>query len=229
MWPARLSNSAQDDGTGGQQSSQLLANTSRSAAPTADREVEVADQANDADRKAGLVFVAAMSVATVFAGAVVFFSLPANLLWTPRHAGSLSRFIATQFPEKWAFFTKAPQSSQYGAYRLTQTAVGTDLLQTPQTLPRNAFGLSRTQRAQGAELAILGHEAAWESCNDYLDVCLQGKIDRHPRTITNATVTHTICGHVLLTEQKLIPWSFRNQSRQDTPWITQMAQVQVRC
>ncbi|WP_196249046.1 SdpA family antimicrobial peptide system protein [Rhodococcoides fascians] len=174
--------------------------------------------------RTGLVFVMSMTVLTALFGAAVFFSLPANLLWTPTTAPGVSTFFATRMPEKWGFFTKDPQSSQYGAYRLGSTE---SLLSTPQALPRNAFGLSRTQRAQGAELAILGHQATWTDCNDYLDSCIDRATD--VTTIESSTRTHTVCGEVLLTEEKLIPWSFREQSRQDQPWVLRTAQIRVQC
>ena len=187
-------------------------------------EQEVAPGDATGSVRTGLAFVMSMAVLTALFGAAVFFSLPANLLWTPTTAPGVSSFFATQIPEKWGFFTKDPQSSQYGAYRL-----GSDesLLATPQTLPRNAFGLSRTQRAQGAELAILGHQATWSDCNDYLDTCISQAAD--VVNIESSTRTHTVCGAVLLTEEKLIPWSFREQSRQDQPWVLRTAQVRVQC
>ncbi|MEW2015333.1 SdpA family antimicrobial peptide system protein [Rhodococcus sp. NPDC076796] len=174
--------------------------------------------------RTGSIFVLSMTVLTALFGTAVFFSLPANLLWTPTTAPGVGTFFATQIPEKWGFFTKDPQSSQYGAYRLGSTE---SLLSTPQSLPRNAFGLSRTQRAQGAELAILGHQATWSDCNDYLDSCIDQAAD--VMNIDSSTRTRTVCGEVLLTEEKLIPWSFREQSRQDQPWVLRTARVRVQC
>ena len=61
--------------------------------------------------------------------------------------------------QNFAFFTRSPETDQIDAYRLDPDGtVGASLLVTPQAKPANLFGLSRTQRAQGPELAILLRE-----------------------------------------------------------------------
>lgn len=81
----------------------------------------------------------------------------------------------------------------------------------PQAKAVNLFGLSRNQRAQGTELAILASEmSAFSPCNDYLGRCLARHIDQ-PLAITNSTNTREFCGAVRLVEQEPVKFAYRDQ------------------
>ena len=84
-------------------------------------------------------------------------SLPPNIVWGRTQLSELrARTQHRPSDRDFAFFTRSPETDQIDAYRLAPDATtGASLLVTPQARPSNLFGLSRTQRAQGPELAIL--------------------------------------------------------------------------
>ncbi|MEU6438941.1 SdpA family antimicrobial peptide system protein [Streptomyces sp. NPDC047046] len=159
----------------------------------------------------------------------LFYTLPSNALSSRHSAGARTAFN-TLVPQNWAFFTRNPETGQTGAYRLGHDGEVSDLLHTPQGAPSNLFGLSRTQRAQGPELGYLnahvtGHYA---KCSAYLADCVEESAKRAPVKVTNTSPLPTLCGDLVLTQEKTVPWAFRNE----VPYqkhVDRVAHVDVRC
>ena len=86
----------------------------------------------------------------------IFFSLPSNVV-SVRDGGSVRVFWAKALPQGWAFFTKPPSDSELVAYRVVEGELVYASL-TPNSRPRNLFGLTRTQRAQGPEIAAMANQ-----------------------------------------------------------------------
>ncbi|WP_353963266.1 MULTISPECIES: hypothetical protein [unclassified Streptomyces] len=69
-----------------------------------------------------------------------------------------------------------------------------NLLRTPQSNPSSFFGLSRTQRAQGPEMAIIDASVTgWKSCSGTLTTCLSQAAALPAAKITNRNPVQTIC------------------------------------
>src|SRR5271156_5189605 len=106
-----------------------------------------------------LAVIVGVAYATVLAAAGMWSlaaTLPSNVVWERTQAPTVRAELNMIAGENFAFFTRSPESEEIDAYRLRPDAtVGPSLLVTPQAEPANLFGLSRTQRAQGPELATL--------------------------------------------------------------------------
>jgi antimicrobial peptide system SdpA family protein len=140
----------------------------------------------------------------------IFFAWPDNVILTTANSPLRTVFGST-FGQGWAFFTNPPQNAITRVYRAGN---GADLLATPQGKAENAFGISRNQRAQGPELAILANsvpnrnECGRGSSKDCLREASTAKaqpIDPHIRR-------QSTCGELILTVEHPRPWAFRETS-----------------
>jgi antimicrobial peptide system SdpA family protein len=160
-------------------------------------------------------------------------SLPSNIVWqriqVPTVRAQLNKIAAQDF----AFFTRSPETDQIDAYRLrSDGTIGTSLLVTPQARPANLFGLSRNQRAQGPELAILLRKVptdAWVDCTE-LDrtTCIE-RVVRHPEAfLRNNSPIPTVCGNVAFTVESTTKWAYRRLT--ETRYtIDRIAAASVEC
>lgn len=131
---------------------------------------------------------------------------PSNVL-NPSGSDSIRKHIAMTVPQGWAFFTKPPDDPELGVY---EARSGQSLLATPQTKAENLFGLSRIQRAQGPELASLSAQVTrWEACVGGAITCLKAISDERPESVTNEGFIRTVCGRVVLTSERPVPWAYR--------------------
>ncbi|MFD8814607.1 SdpA family antimicrobial peptide system protein [Streptomyces sp. NPDC059627] len=158
----------------------------------------------------------------------IFFAMPGNVLTRSWMGGLKSAFTITA-PQGWAFFTKSPQSIDLYAYRDSGHGYPS-LLKTPQVKPSNYFGLSREQRAQGPELAGLARYVAhWDACPEQqITPCLQAAFGRPVRSVDNDSPTPTLCGDLVLAEQRPTPWAYRNFTK-DTTRVQDTVHIRVRC
>lgn len=167
-------------------------------------------------------------VLTVWLIATTVLSLAPHAL-SPRGpvASAVQSAIVTIAPQRWEFFTASQQKPVITAYDATSLE---SLLLFPQTAPRNVFGLSRTQRAQGPELAILASEAKWRRCESRTDgaACLQTAQRTKPQAVSNEARSQTICGNVVIAQQKPTPFEFRRFGYGPAS-ITRAAHLQVTC
>jgi antimicrobial peptide system SdpA family protein len=132
---------------------------------------------------------------------------PSNVL-NPTGSDPLRKYVAMSVPQGWAFFTKPPDDPEIGVY---DAQTGRSALATPQTRVENAFGLSRTQRAQGPELATLASQiTGWKTCETKTRDCLKVEWDEQPERVRNESFVRTICGPVFVTSERPVPWAYRD-------------------
>lgn len=75
----------------------------------------------------------------------------------------------------------------------------------------NAFGLSRNQRAQGTELAIIASNSPkFTDCDDYLSKCLAEPAVK-VFVMNNDTNTHYFCGELRLVQQEPVKFAYRDE------------------
>lgn len=160
-------------------------------------------------------------VATVSAGILIsviavsaFLSADSTVLY-PRETGegdNLRKYLLPLFPESWPFFTKPPTDFEYSVYTVigTNVAKATDF---PNSLPSNAFGFTRTQRAQGPELASLAMQISsdsWIDCVAVAGDCVIAANAEEALPLDNSSILPTFCGAYVLAETEPVEWSFRD-------------------
>ncbi len=160
---------------------------------------------------AGLVYA---GVLTVAATASLAATLPSNIMWERNQLRAIRVELNTIAGQDFAFFTRSPETEEPLAYRLNADgSVGASLLVTPQAKASNLFGLSRTQRAQGPELANLVHAirpAAWFNCTGLAPNACFDAVPRRPMPVLrNTSPIPTVCGHVMLTSEIPTKWAYR--------------------
>ncbi|MEU4996198.1 SdpA family antimicrobial peptide system protein [Streptomyces sp. NPDC021622] len=183
-------------------------------------------QAVQRERRA---FVTAAAALFAVLAASIYFAMPRNVTtqpWMPPVKTAFSAFV----PQGWAFFTKDPQSEQFGAYRPHGGgARPQNLSLTPQGKAENLFGLSRRQRAQGPEEALLASKVHhWETCEGSNDDCLRTAAARPAAAVTNPSPVPSLCGDVIVTNQRPVPWAYRDLLS-DTSRVTRAAHLRIRC
>lgn len=141
-------------------------------------------------------------------------SLPSNILWERTQMPAVRAELNTIAGQDFAFFTRSPETDQIEAYRLhPEGTVGASLLVTPQTKAENLYGLSRTQRAQGPELANLMRAVptkTWTDCTG-LDraTCIDRALSQPQARLRNDSPVPTVCGQVVLTVESTTKWAYR--------------------
>ncbi|WP_222711094.1 SdpA family antimicrobial peptide system protein [Quadrisphaera setariae] len=159
----------------------------------------------------------------------VFFTLPSNVL-SSRDGGTWRSVFATIAPQNWSFFTRDPESAEIVAYQGEVTAKEPQsLMKTPQAKASNFFGITRTQRAQGVEIGLLSSEVtSWADCTDRAAICLKAASQQKVEQAENTSPAPTLCGNIILTQQRVTPWSYRNLYP-DALRIEKVEHLQVRC
>ena len=144
----------------------------------------------------------------------IFLSLPSNVVMDRGTQNNMRQFSITWVPQGWGFFTRPPSENGIRVFAPDSLE---PLLHTPQNAASNLWGLSRTQRAQGPEVANLVLEvevAEWFSCElgSTLADCRDALAwsGTPPREVTNTSPLTTICGPALIVESKPVSWSYRH-------------------
>lgn len=175
------------------------------------------------------IFYGAFGLGIVWLVLAAFESLAPNALsarsiWGVR----VHDAIVVISPQRWEFFTAPPQKAQIAAYRRSDLR---SALRTPQSKADNAFGLSRVQRAQGPELAILvqGVES-WQNCDTpgQSERCLAVSSRLRPQVLTNSARHKSLCGVYVVAVQKPTPFEFRQFDYGDVS-IRKTAVMDVSC
>jgi antimicrobial peptide system SdpA family protein len=163
----------------------------------------------------------------------VMAALPSNIVWGHGQAPVLRAELNAIAGQNFGFFTRSPESEEADAYRIGQDgAIGASLLVTPQAKTTNLFGVSRTQRAQGPEMANLVHAMpahGWVDCSLLDRATCFAAIQAQPRVeLRNDSPVPTVCGLVALTSESTVKWAYRRLS--DTRYvINQGVQAHVLC
>ncbi|MGK5730262.1 SdpA family antimicrobial peptide system protein [Streptomyces sp. URMC 124] len=183
--------------------------------------------ADDAARQRA-AFTRTFAALMAVMAASVYFALPNNVT-TPSWAPTAKFYSSAFVPQGWAFFTKSPQSEQMGAYRPHGDDAPGNLSLTPQGKASNLFGLSRRQRAQGPEEALLNASVpGWDPCQDTNDACLRAAAARPAHAVTNTSPQPTLCGDVVMTNERPVPWAYRDLSP-ETSHITRTVHLRITC
>jgi antimicrobial peptide system SdpA family protein len=174
-----------------------------------------------ASRAAGLVLVSAIALSA-------FLSANSTVLF-PRQQGEgdlLRKYLLPLFPQSWPFFTKPPDDSEYTAYSISGRRISA-ATNFPNSLPSNVFGFSRSQRAQGPEMANLAMEiepGLWVECLSVPGDCVGAATETKPVKLRNHSTVASLCGTYVLAETEPIPWSFRHAY---DGWRTEIRVVKV--
>jgi antimicrobial peptide system SdpA family protein len=176
-----------------------------------------------ADRQLGRLTVAAAAIAAGLALWAVHAAMPPNAIQLPLES---SRTVQTLLPQGWAFFTADPTEVFPQAYELGPGGrwIGAG---GPLAVSSDLFGLDRSRRAQGTEIALLLQgvpAAAWHNCSTGPVACLSA----WPAAIhvVNTSTLQNLCGDVGFVEQQMLPWAWRGTG---TVMPSQVVRVEVTC
>lgn len=166
------------------------------------------ERSDDRPVLGGLV---ALAVVVAVLAVSVFYSLPSNVL-SVRDGGPVRVFSAKALPQGWAFFTKPPSDAELVAYRVVDGRLDFASL-TPNSRADNLFGLTRTQRAQGPEIAAMANQVEdWTSCPAGSGDCLAPVAGSATEVeIENTSPVPTLCGPTVLVETEPVPFAFRGR------------------
>jgi antimicrobial peptide system SdpA family protein len=158
--------------------------------------------------------ITALSVGMLMLLASIFASLPSNTLSDTGIRSAARYFSVDLAPQGWAFFTRDPSEADLLYYRAESLE---PLWVTPQGRLENAFGVSRTQRAQGPEAAALLTEVSedqWHECGrgmSLAECAAEAEAGAPaPLQVANNAPIQTLCGDILMTQSEPVPWSYRN-------------------
>lgn len=184
----------------------------------------------EAERMArlGFLLVGGFLVALLIAGLIV--QLPVNALVSPSRA---QRDAAqTVWPQGWAFFTKSPRSVEIIPFRRVSGHWRLAAM-TPQVRLANAFGLSRRQRAQGPEVAILSDaipSSGWTACDAYSpDECSPVLQRLAPVQLQNTALDPSLCGQILFALGRPVPWAYAGLTGGHTWRVERAALTELQC
>lgn len=175
-------------------------------------------------RTALRAFVLAVAAAVVAVYVLVASVPPAALTLPLMDRASVKALV----PEGWAFFTKSPLTPSPRVYLRDSAGQWNVSPSGPLAVPADAFGLNRTLRARGTEVALLLQNveapASWQTCTKEVTACLPDATALV--TVRNPEQVPTICGQVAFVQQKTLPWAWRNT---ETIMPSQFLVAQVQC
>ncbi|MFI6505291.1 SdpA family antimicrobial peptide system protein [Nonomuraea typhae] len=195
---------------------------SDTASPSHVLEPLPADTPPREDVRLGRAFLLMTAVTTVFVIYVLHAALPQTVLRLPFENREVVRQIV---PEGWGFFTSSPRTIYPQAYERrsgTWRARGGSLV-----VSSGLFGLNRSQRAEGTEMALLVYgipKDAWSRCTSQPAQCLEAL--PISVTIRNTSNLRHICGDIGIVNQEVLPWAWR---RSDTIMPSTVIRAEVRC
>lgn len=143
-----------------------------------------------------------------------FLSSDSTVLY-PREVGAgdpIRRAILPLFPQNWPFFTKPASDPEYAVFSEAEDGSIHRSFDFPNSTESNLFGWSRTQRAQGPEMANLRvhiPDDEFVDCSLTQGDCVKEALKREPRKVSNSSTYPTLCGGLVLAETKPVPWEYR--------------------
>ena len=137
--------------------------------------------------------------------------------------------LAFALPQGWSFFTRNPREASAVVYRPGRGAQWVPTSRTPNFQPRNLFGASRVQRAEGIDLGVLAvavPDKAWVSCRSAASACLARVVG--PIQVDIRRAGFLLCGDVGLVSREPVPWAWaRDRRRVAMP--AKVARLAVSC
>lgn len=157
------------------------------------------------DRQLGRVTLGLGVTAVMLAVLAVYASLPVSAIQLPRGVTSTARLL---MPQGWNFFTVSMRTVYPQAYKRSS---GTWVPQGGSlAVPSDLFGLDRSTRALGSEIAVLLEYLPardWRSCGGAPTSCLTGApVAVH---LVNPSPLDKLCGDVGFVRQQVLPWAWR--------------------
>lgn len=159
------------------------------------------------DRQLGRLTIAIGVAGAALAALAVYASLPANAIQLPQ---GITRSAEELMPQGWNFFTASPLTVYPQAFE--RSAAGAWVYQGGSlAVPSDLFGLDRSRRALGTEIALLIQyvpEQDWRKCDSAPTRCL----DRAPVAVrlVNTSTLGNLCGDVGFVQQRVLPWAWRD-------------------
>jgi antimicrobial peptide system SdpA family protein len=159
------------------------------------------------DRQLGRAVLGLAAVAVTVAGLAVYPALPPNAIQIPQGVTQAARLLV---PEGWAFFTASPRTVYPQAYELSRRGTWRDQGGSL-AVPSDLFGLDRSLRAEGTEIALLVQSVparAWRDCGSVPARCLSAA----PVAVrlVNTSTLDNLCGDVGFVRQQVLPWAWRD-------------------
>ena len=160
-----------------------------------------------------IAFYATALIIASFVLAGIFFTMPSNVL-SIRDGGAFRTFFSSSLPQAWGFFVKPQLDGEYRAYRISDSRQFSRVDSFPNSSASNYFGISRSQRSQGPEIAQIVAQNEWSDCiSSIISECLEGaKNDHITTTAENTSKDKTICGNTVFLHTKPTVWSYRDFS-----------------
>ena len=172
-----------------------------------------------------------MGVFSLVLLATIFTSLPSNVAY-PRSVDDPFRVnVTTLMPQSWPFFTKPPSDPEFTSYEVSDQKI-TSVSKFPNNKSDNFYGITRTQRAQGPELANLSFQVPtedWVDCSEHpSEVCLEVAASTEQVPTSNESPNPSLCGNILLVETE--PVDFVNRDSYEGWRIdSRVAYMRVTC
>ncbi|WP_084767439.1 SdpA family antimicrobial peptide system protein [Corynebacterium resistens] len=145
----------------------------------------------------------------------IFFTMPSNVL-SIRDGGTYRTFFSSSLPQAWGFFVKPQLDGEYRAYIVDDSGQTSRADSFPNSSPSNHFGISRSQRSQGPEMAQIAEQNEWKECKSpVISECLVEAKNRQTSMVAeNTSKDKTICGNLILLHTKPTIWSYRDFSNE---------------
>lgn len=180
--------------------------------------------------RAGVYAIVSLFASMSFLLVALFYALPSNLISSRSEPSAARSFFVENVPESWAYFTKDPQGEELVPYAVTNDGEIENISTTPQNKTSNLLGLSRNQRAQGPEMALVRNTVprdGWSECSGSDEYCF-GNYDGTFHRVLNSAISPTICGNIILAVMKPTPWAYRDLVDY-TNVVTSFAPLDVDC
>ncbi|MBG9244987.1 SdpA family antimicrobial peptide system protein [Corynebacterium belfantii] len=113
-------------------------------------------------------------------------------------------------------FVKPQQDGEYRVYSIDGSESASRIDSFPNSSPSNFFGLSRSQRSQGPEIAEIVQQNDRENCNSVsIHECLV-EASKDPPNVSaqNSAKDKTMCGELIFLHTKPTIWSYQDFSNE---------------
>lgn len=133
-------------------------------------------------------------------------------------------------PQAWAFFTRDPKSESLILFDDQSPSLDKRADSLPQTSSQNYFGLTRNQRSQDTEKALLSKETSnWTECGGMTtNECLEEAALASPARVSGANRSPNFCGDYILALVEPVRFNFR-ESTDETHVANKAAHIEVEC
>ncbi|RLL39809.1 SdpA family antimicrobial peptide system protein [Oceanobacillus piezotolerans] len=163
----------------------------------------------------------------VFWGTFFFITIISSLSYSPfALSKSTTSTINSHVLQSWGFFSKNPRDQLFNVHVLEDS---NKTIVWPNNLPRNAFGLIRTGRAQGIEAGALFSQIDSEqrdTCDGDIKNCLKDL--NVSQKIINQDKNPSLCGNIGFSFQEPVPWAWGKYYSQND-MEAEVIKVEVQC